>query len=108
MSSALLNEDWAGRFHAVFKYNVITWEEALVAAKAEGFREGWAEGLREGQAEGFHDGLAAALRNHLKRRPESLPDWIDQRLDHASQQELDSLIDRVLEAKHLEDVFGPE
>ncbi len=92
MSSAQHEEQWASRIDAVFKYNVITWEEDLAAAKAEGFR----------------DGLASALRGHLELRLERLPDWLDRYLEQASQQELDSWIDRVLDAERLEDVFSPQ
>ncbi len=66
---------------------VITWEEALAASKLEG--------------------EVSLLKRLLSRRFTELPDWIDQRLEHASQQELESWADRVLEAKRLEDVFSP-
>ncbi|MCP4203966.1 MAG: DUF4351 domain-containing protein [bacterium] len=48
---------------------------------------------------------ASILRRLLQRRFHELPGWIDQRLEQASQQELESWADRVLDAKRLEDVF---
>ncbi len=65
---------------------VITWEDALAASKLEGG--------------------ASVLRVQLRRRFESLPEWIDERLGQASQQELESWAARVLDAKRLEDVFN--
>ena len=66
---------------------VITWEDALAASKLEG--------------------EASLLKRLLSRRFTELPDWIDQRLEHASQQELEGWADRVFDAKRLEDVFSP-
>ena len=66
---------------------VITWEDALTASKMEG--------------------EASILRRLLSRRFADLPEWIDQRLEQASQQELERWADRVLDAKRLEDVFSP-
>ncbi len=92
MSSAQHEEQRLSLLDVVLnKYNVITWEEALAAAKAEGFREG----------------QVLALRGYLRRRFERLPDGIDRRLEQASQQELDSWVDHALDAQRLEDVFGP-
>ncbi len=74
---------------------VITWEDAHAASKAEGLEEG------------FVQGEATLLRRQLKRRFEELPRWIDERLQQASQRELESWADRVLDAERLEDVFTP-
>ncbi len=80
------------------KSMVITWEDALAAR---------AKGLEEGLNQGIHQGAASVLKRLLGRRFESLPSWIDDRLEQASQQELESWTDRVLDAKCLEDVFSP-
>ncbi len=74
---------------------VITWEDAHKASKAEGLEEG------------FIQGEATLLKRLLGRRFENLPTWIDDRLEQASRQELESWTDRVLDAKRLEDVFTP-
>ncbi len=86
-------------------------EEGLVEGRKEGRNEGRKEGRKEGREEGREEGRkegeASLLRRQLKRRFADLPGWIDKRLEQASQQELESWTDRVLEAKRLEDVFSP-
>ncbi len=52
------------------------------------------------------EGEASLLKRLLRRRFERLPSWIDQRLEQASQQDLESWADRVLDAERLEDVFS--
>ncbi len=58
------------------------------------------------ERKGFLRGEASVLKRLLKRRFERLPEWVDERLERASREELDGWADRILEAKALEDVFA--
>lgn len=46
------------------------------------------------------------LQRMLTRRFGPLPGWVQQRLQHATPDELETWLDRVLDASCLEDVFG--
>ncbi len=70
-------------------------------------KEGLKAGRKEGMEAGMRQGEASLLRRLLRRRFEDLPEWIDQRLEQASQRDLETWADRVLDAKRLEDVFSP-
>ncbi len=63
-------------------------------------------GHQRGLEQGFLQGEATLLKRQLKRRFERLPAWVEQRLEEASRDELESWADRVIEAKALEDVFA--
>ena len=69
-------------------------------------RKGLEQGLEQGRSQGFLQGEASVLRRLLKRRFELLPEWVEERLEGASREELDGWADRILEAKALEDVFA--
>ncbi len=58
------------------------------------------------QKQGRKQGEVSLLKRQLKRRFNELPQWIDQRLEQASRQELEGWADRVLDAERLEDVFS--
>jgi len=45
------------------------------------------------------------LKRLLFRRFGELPEWVDSRLEHATQEELESWSDRILDAQRLKDVF---
>ncbi len=62
---------------------------------------------KEARKEGRKEGEASLLKRQLRRRFQDLPDWLNQRLEQASQKELETWADRVLDAKRLEDVFSP-
>ncbi len=87
---------------------VITWEEALTASKTEGIQLGLEQGVRQGLEQGVRQGKVAVLKRLLKRRFGDLPEWADERLVRASREELETWLERVLDAKRLEDVFDPE
>ncbi len=57
------------------------------------------------ERKGIVQGEATVLRRLLRRRFTPLPDWVDERLDKAKREELESWADRVIDAKALEDVF---
>ena len=58
------------------------------------------------QKQGRKQGEVSFLKRQLRRRFDELPEGIDQRLEQASQQELEGWADRVLDAECLEDVFS--
>ncbi len=61
---------------------------------------------RLGEERGFLKGEASVIKRLLKRRFERLPEWVEERLEKASRDELDGWADRVIDAKALEDVFA--
>lgn len=63
-------------------------------------------GIEKGIEQGFMQGEATVLKRQLSRRFAALPAWVEERLDGAQRDELESWADRVLEAKTLEDVFA--
>ena len=65
-------------------------------------RRGHAKGLEQG----ILQGEASVIKRLLMRRFESLPAWVDDRLEKASRDELESWADRVIDARALEDVFA--
>lgn len=69
-------------------------------------REVKTEGRLEGRLKGRLEGEALALQRLLIRRFGSLPEWVQARLRSASADEIDTWLDRVLDATRLEDVFG--
>ena len=71
-----------------------------------GRERGLEEGLEKGRQQGFLQGEASVLKRQLKRRFERLPGWVEQRLEQATREELESWADRVIEAKAVEDVFA--
>ena len=62
--------------------------------------------LEEGKAEGKAQGKAEALIRLLARRFGPLPDWVAQRAEGASVEQLDTWFDRALDAATLTEVFG--
>ena len=74
--------------------------------KAEGKAEGEAHGLARGRAEGVAEGEAKSLVRLLERRFGPLSDADRERIAEADLDQLDAWIDRVLDAKSLEVVFG--
>ena len=53
-------------------------------------------------------GKRESLRRQLRRRFSAIPSRVDDRIQSASIEELDEWIDRILDAKTLEDIFGPD
>ncbi len=68
--------------------------------------EGLQQGLEQGRNQGFLQGEASVLKRLLKRRFERLPQWVEERLERANRTELESWVDRAIEAEALEDVFA--
>jgi len=65
----------------------------------------WAHDWR---AQGLAEGKAELLLRQLRRRFPSLPGELEQRLRAADGPQLDHWADRILEARTLEELFGPE
>ncbi len=78
-------------------------EDEEVQAMKMSMKEWW---TKEARDEGVRQGEASVLKRLLRRRFNQLPNWIDQRLEQASRQELEGWADRVLDAERLEDVFS--
>ncbi len=72
----------------------------------QGREEGRKQGMQQGMQQGMREGGASILKRLLRSRFDQLPQWIDQRLEEASHQELEGWADRVLDAERLEDVFS--
>ncbi|MCM8622040.1 MAG: Rpn family recombination-promoting nuclease/putative transposase [Candidatus Accumulibacter sp.] len=70
--------------------------------------EEWAQGYEaRGEARGEEKGEAIALQRLLVRRYGVLPPDLASRIAAASREEIETWLDRVLDARSLEDVFGP-
>jgi flagellar biosynthesis/type III secretory pathway protein FliH len=107
-----LSDDWAAWHEATRRQMAIMDEkqfrkEAIEEGLAEGRAEGRASGLDEGQAKGRIQGQAALLERQLSRRFGPLPEGAHDRLLRATQAQLESWADRVLDARDLTEVFGP-
>ena len=77
------------------------------SALQQGLQQGLQKGLQQGLQKGVLQGEALALQRMLTRRFGPLPGWVQQRLQHAAPDELETWLDRVLDAQRLEDVFAP-
>jgi hypothetical protein len=78
-----------------------------------GIEKGLLQGREEGRQEGHHEGLLEADQNTLRRLlirrfKITMPDWVEQRITHASQQELEQWLDNIIEAETIEAVLGLE
>ncbi len=66
-----------------------------------------AKGEAKGEARGEQKGEAIALQRLLARRFGALPPDLPSRIAAASREEIETWLDRVLDARSLEDVFAP-
>ena len=73
----------------------------MLAERVKTWTEEWKD-------EGRKQGAAKVLRRLLARRFGELPAWADARLGGASEAELETWADRVLDAARLEDVVGEQ
>ena len=74
----------------------------------EGLLEGRHEGLLEGQVKGLVIGESKILKRQLERRFGALPSWVVNKIESASEQDLESWADAVLTAPTLDAVFDNE
>jgi flagellar biosynthesis/type III secretory pathway protein FliH len=81
-------------------------KKGLEEGLEQGLEQGMEQGMEKGRKQGMQQGGASLLKRLLLNRFDQLPQWIDQRLENASRQELEGWADRVLDAQRLEDVFS--
>lgn len=75
---------------------------------ADAYRaEGEAKGKAEGKAEGRTEGEALALQKLLSRRFGVVPAAVLEQISNAAIEQIDSWLDRVLDARSLDELFGP-
>jgi hypothetical protein len=72
----------------------------------QGMTQGLTKGMTQGLTEGLSKGESRLLRRLLEKRFGPLPVTVEEKLEAASVQDLDSWGDAVLTAARLEDVFG--
>ena len=82
---------------------VKTWTEEW---KQQGLDQGRLEGRLEGRLKGRLEGEAKVVSRLLMRRFGPLPAWVDQRLEQATEAELDAWTERLLDGQTLEAVFN--
>lgn len=73
--------------------------------KQQARQEGLLEGRLEGKLEGRLEGEVTVLERQLTRRFGPLSEAVQQKLAEATQQQLESWTDRILDATRIEDVF---
>ncbi len=69
------------------------------------FRRGQAEGEAKGEAKGIQKGELLILRRQIVKLFGVLPDWAEESLSGRSAAELESLGERLLDARSLEDLL---
>lgn len=69
-------------------------------------RFGMQRGIEQGMQRGMTRGAAKTLRRLLARRFETLPAWVDERLETAEAEQLEAWTDRLLDARSLDEVFA--
>jgi flagellar biosynthesis/type III secretory pathway protein FliH len=76
-------------------------KEALI----EGIEQGLEQGFEKGIEKGRKDGEILVLQRLLTRKFGTLPDYLTGKIAHASQQELESWLDKVIDADNLDGIF---
>ena len=86
-------------------------DEGMRQGRDEGMRQGRDEGMRQGRDEGMRAGRVAGgrtlLERLLRRRFGPLSPAVSDRLHGASAADLEAWAENLLEARTLDDVFGP-
>ena len=86
-------------------------DEALQQGIEQGIKQGRQQGIKQGRQQGIErgrvEGERAVVERQLLRRFGKLPTPASERLVGASLADLERWADRVLDAKSLDDVFGP-
>ena len=78
-------------------------DRGMRQGRDEGMRQGRDEGIREGRV----DGERTVLERLLRRRFGRLPPAVTDRLHQAPAADLEAWAENVLDARTLDDVFGP-
>ena len=80
----------------------------MLAERLEAWAHGYmAEGMQQGMREGMQQGEALALQRLLSKRFGSIPAGIGARIAGASSEQIEVWLDQVLDARSLDDLFGP-
>ena len=86
--------------------NDIMEADSMLAERIEGwFDDAWKRGMQQGMQQGRLEGEARVLARQLTRRFGTLPTWVNDRLQSASESQLGAWADAVLTASSLEAVF---
>ncbi|MBF0425508.1 MAG: DUF4351 domain-containing protein [Magnetococcales bacterium] len=80
--------------------------EIIEENKQTWLRQGRQEGIQIGEQRNHQKGAAALLLRQLRRRFESLPGWVEERVAAAKAADIERWGDRVLTAQSLEEVFA--
>lgn len=88
--------------HSMLAERVITWTEEW---KQQGLEKGLEQGIKKGEKKGIVIGEARTLRRQLNKRFGKLPEELDTLISFASEKDLELWLDRVLDAKSLNEVF---
>ncbi len=72
----------------------------------KGCREGEQKGLRTGLEKGLQEGESKVLRRLIEKRFGSLPPWAEQKLEALPAPALDDLVERILDAKTIDELFA--
>jgi predicted transposase YdaD len=81
-------------------------EEAERKGLESGMRKGMAQGIEQGMQQGMQQGESRLFRRLLERRFGPLPEWVEQRLQDASTEQLEQWAESLLDADSLEAVLG--
>ncbi len=88
---------------AMLAERVKTWTEEW---KQQGLEQGLEQGIEQGIVRGVPLGEAKLLRRQLAHRFGPLPGWVEDRLEHATEADLESWADRILDSQTLDEVFS--
>lgn len=77
-------------------------------ATMKGVRLGEQKGRQEGRQEGLHQGFARAVTLQLQLRFGPVPEWAQERLSSASEEQLTHWLGAILTAQSIDDVFGAD
>lgn len=82
-------------------------EEGLAKGMQQGVQQGMQQGLQEGMEHGRRAGKALVIGRQLQVRFGELPDWVQAKLNAASETQLDAWTDQLLTASSIEAILGP-
>ena len=82
-------------------------EEGLAKGMQQGVQQGMQQGLQEGMEHGRRAGKALVIGWQLQVRFGELPDWVQTKLNAASETQLDAWTDQLLTAASIEAILGP-
>ena len=80
-------------------------EQLKERCRQQGFEEGREQGFEEGRLHGLEQGQRSALLSVLEARFAPIPQWVRDRIQHATTEQLDAWIRRAATAASLERVF---